>query len=396
MKVLFLGTGDSPPTFIKRRIGALYNANIIVILLSPFRKNKIRSEEAIFIPDFKVRNLSDILHIIVLFILSPIRAINFLKIIKISKNNLSRSDFFRAIRYAEIPTSQPDLVHAQWIAQVPEIAWMRDLLGVPIIASVRGSMVTVYPHKHAGYEQTLQTAFQLSDRLHFVSKGLLDFCVERFAVDKNKCFVNYNGIDIKRFCPAEQRPNRGEEISLISVGSLIWRKNFQDLLKIVQQSNFWNRITLKIIGDGDERFILEFMIRKYGLAGRVELLGKLPEETIIRHLQDTDIYLSTSYAEGLSNAVMEAASCGLPVIAFDCEGMDEIIRPDVSGIIIPHGRTDLFVQSLDQLIENKILRQEMGMAARQHVVKNFDESKQIEAIIREYQNLIDEYQSKNK
>jgi colanic acid/amylovoran biosynthesis glycosyltransferase len=388
MKVLFLGTGDFPPTFLRRRIQALSAAKIRVISLNYFRKKIARSENPIIIPDFKTKTISDILHIIAVFILSPIRIINFLKIIKNSNHKLKKSDLLRAIRYADIPTSQPNLIHAQWIAQVQEIAWMRDLLGVPIIASVRGSMVTIYPHKHPGYEQTLQTAFQLSDRLHFVSQGLLDFCVERFGVDKNKCFVNYNGIDTKRFCPAGQRPHRSEEITLVSVGALIWRKNFQDLLKIVQQSTFRDRISLKIIGEGEERFILEFTIRKYGLAGKVELLGKLPEETIIRHLQDADIYLSASYAEGLSNAVMEAAACGLPIVAFDCEGMNEIIVPDKSGIIVPHGRVDLFAQALDQLIENESLRRSMGAEARKHVEAHFQEEVWVKAMIQEYRSLI--------
>lgn len=388
MRVLYIGTGESPPTFLKRRIDALSASKIRVILLNYFRKKIVRSEKTIIISDFKARNLSDIFYIIISFLISPIRIINSIKILKNSKHKLTKSDLLRAIRYADIPTSQPNLIHAQWIAQVPEIAWMRNLLGVPIIASVRGSMVTIYPHKHPGYEQTLRSAFQLSDRLHFVSQGLLDFCVERFGVDKNKCFVNYNGIDTQRFCPAEQRPDNVDKITLISVGALIWRKNFQDLLKIVQQSNFRNRISLKIIGEGEERFILEFMIRKYGLAGKVELLGKLPEEAIIRHLQDADIYLSASYAEGLSNAVMEAAACALPIVAFDCEGMNEIIAADKSGIIVPHGRVDLFVQALDQLIENKEYRRSMGAEARKHVVAHFKEEVWVEAIIQEYRNLI--------
>lgn len=388
MKVLYIGTGESPPTFLKRRIDALSASKIRVISLNYFRKKIVQSEKPIIISDFKAKNLSDIFYLIIPFLLSPIRIINFIKIIKNSKHKLTKSGLLRAIRYADIPTSQPDLIHAQWIAQVPEIAWMRDLLGVPIIASVRGSMVTIYPHKHPGYEQTLQTAFQLSDRLHFVSQGILDFCVERFGVDKSKCFVNYNGIDTQRFYPSKQRPDKGGKITLVSVGALIWRKNFQDLLKIVQQSTFQDRISLIIIGEGEERFILEFMIRKYGLVGKVELLGKLPEESIIRHLQDADIYLSASYAEGLSNAVMEAAACGLPIVAFDCEGMNEIIAPDKSGIIIPHGRVDLFAQALDQLIENKEYRRSMGAEARKHVVAHFKEEVWVEAMIQEYRNLI--------
>lgn len=388
MKVLFLGTGDVPTTFLKRRIEALSKASISVILLNYFRNKPILSKEIILIPEYKIRDISDIAAIPWLFIRSPIRIINIIKIIKNSEDKLGKAKIFRAIRYANLPTCQPDLIHVQWIAQVPKIAWMRDLLRVPIIASVRGSMVTVYPYKYPGYEQTLQTAFQLSDRLHFVSQGLLDFCVERFGVDKRKCFVNYNGIDTRRFRPAEQRPDKGSEITLVSVGALIWRKNFQDLLKIVQQSRFRDKISLKIIGEGDERFILEFMIRKYGLAGKVELLGKLPEESIIRHLQDADIYLSASYAEGLSNAVMEAASCGLPVIAFHCEGMNEIIVPYKSGVIVPHGRVDLFVQALDQLIENGEHRQAMGIEARKHIESHFREEVWVDAMIKEYRSLI--------
>lgn len=391
-KILFISVGTPIPTFIKRRLHKLDKTGLVCILgITSSAKNDLIFENGGYyiIPRLILKDGF-------LWIKNLIRAIFLFRIFSqlwnFSPSNkfLPRSKWTLE-KWSLIRILPVDIIHIQWIAHVPDYAWLKKVLNIPIIASVRGSMVTIYPFKHEGYEEKLRQAFSLSDRLHFVSKGLMDFCIKRYELNPEKCFVNYNGIDTNKFKPSQKRKGESEKIILVSVGALIWRKNFQDLIKIVQQSKYLSKIELRIIGEGDERFILEFMISKYQLNNHIKLFGKQTEEQIIEQLQEADIYLSTSYAEGLSNAVMEAAACGLPVIAFDCEGMNEIIINDESGFIIEHGRTDLFATTLDRLIEKPQLRENMGKAGRQHVEANFQEDIHVEAMIKEYQHTIEKF-----
>ena len=398
MKIYFYGTGNPIASFVKRRIAAIAKNDVNCFITSKNKTIKYINDDNIDVKrNIDLKIFEFILMVINILIRPRLLFISILLLYK-NRNHFTGGKLKTLIKFIFYLKYKFDIFHFQWIAHLYEISWIKPYLRTPVMASVRGSMVTIYPFKYLNYEDKLREAFRLADRLHFVSRGLMDFCLQRFQLDPAKCFVNYNGIDTEKFKPVEDRfhEKKHEKIRLVSVGALIWRKNFQDLLKIIKQSNYLHVIELQIIGEGEERFILEFMISKYQLENQVKLLGQLSEEQIIEYLQHADIYLSTSYAEGLSNAVMEAAACGLPVIAFDCEGMNEIIQTNVSGFIIEHGRTDLFVQALDQLIENSSLRREMGQAARQHVVNNLDEDSQVEAMIREYQNLIDTFHSSNE
>lgn len=384
-----VGTGHSPPTFIRRRLEALSAAGVQCIAAWSGAPENELIYNAVLIREYRIKkNKAELIPVLSRFALSPSRMKRAWNIFRSMTNLAWRSRIIRAIRFADYTRLKVDVLHVHWITHLAELQWLIQALQAPVIASVRGSMVTVYPHKNPGYAKKLEESFRMADRLHFVSKGLMNFCVEQFGVDKTKCFVNYNGIDVERFRPAADRRAETGIIHLVSVGALIWRKNFQDMLKVIQQSQYREQVELHIIGEGEERFIMEFMIQKYGLKGKVHLHGKLPEAEVIRRLQAADIYLSTSYAEGLSNAVVEAAACGLPVIAFNCEGMDEIIIEGKTGVIIPHGRVDLMAQSLDQLIEDKNKRKAMGMAARNHVETNFREDTWVDAMIMEYQNLV--------
>lgn len=387
MKILHLGVGSTAPTFILRRLKILSKKSIKCVVTS----TQAQLSEYDVVIEYPIGSKMDLLKSIKYFIISPNLILRFIRMYSMQKNQPFKLRILRAIRYANLEGYKANLIHVHWINHLPELYWIKQYLNIPVIASVRGSMATIYPYKHASYEKKLQEAFLLSDRLHFVSRGLMNFCITRFQLNPRKCFVNYNGINTDKFAPLKAKKYVLEKVILVSVGAMIWRKNFQDLLKIIKQSIHRKKIDLRIIGGGEERFIIEFMINKYQLQNHVKLLGQLSEEQIIEQLQESDIYLSSSYAEGLSNAVMEAAACGLPVIAFECEGMNEIVIHNKSGLIIEHGRTDLFARALDDLIDDSQLRLEMGSAARQHVVAHFQEDRQVESMILEYQNTIDTY-----
>lgn len=84
------------------------------------------------------------------------------------------------------------------------------------------------------------------------------------------------------------------------------------------------------------------------------------------------IYAMTSRTEGFPLALVEAMTCGLPVIAFDCEhGPREIIEDGQTGYLIPYDDDKLFAEKLTYLMENPDVRERMGRAARESV-KRFD------------------------
>lgn len=372
------------PTFIHRRIQALVNAGIQCYVFQDYRCLKNKLENIHVVPDFKVKNLSHLFQIVGYFIMHPNAVVGFYRNFRYLSGEGFKHRVSKAIRYCLFRPKNFRLIHVQWITHILDLEWMKKKYGVKLLASVRGSMVTIYPYKYPGYEQRLLRSFELADSLHFVSYDLMDFCVNRWKIDRSKCFVNYNGISLERFRPSFDRDCNNGKITLVGVGALIWRKNFKSMVNILSQLDYKGDIELRIIGEGEERFMLEFLIEKLKLKNKVKLLGAISSEDVLSELQRADIYLSTSYAEGLSNSVMEAAACGLPVVAFDCEGMSEVIVDGVSGYIVPHGNECAFVEVLNLLLQQPAKKSAMGRAARLHIEEYFGESIHIDAMVQHY------------
>src|SRR5690606_39805093 len=83
---------------------------------------------------------------------------------------------------------------------------------------------------------------------------------------------------------------------------------------------------LILIGDGPCRDAIEKRIREAGLADRIRLLGRRPD--IDKLLSALDLFVLASDTEGLSNAILEAQACGLPVIATDVGGNPDVVDAD--------------------------------------------------------------------
>jgi glycosyltransferase involved in cell wall biosynthesis len=85
------------------------------------------------------------------------------------------------------------------------------------------------------------------------------------------------------------------------------------------------------------------------------------------------VFVMTSRFEGFGMVLIEAMSCGLPCIAFDCPyGPREIIEDGKTGYLIPYDNDDMFVERLTYLMEHPEVREQMGRAAKESV-KRFSE-----------------------
>lgn len=102
-------------------------------------------------------------------------------------------------------------------------------------------------------------------------------------------------------------------------------------------------------------------------------------------LRQFDFFLQPSLNEGISNTVLEAMACGLPVIAIAVGGNPELIRNNKEGRLVKAGDVLELRDALEEYATNASLRQERGQAARSGAVSCFS----VDAMIRNYANLYD-------
>ena len=172
---------------------------------------------------------------------------------------------------------------------------------------------------------------------------------------------------------------------VISVGRLDFQKGFDFLIdawKIVNEKNpEWQ---LDIYGEGPLREHLQTQIDKLQLTRSIKLCGRT--SNITKEYVQHSIYVMSSRAEGLGLVLLEAACCGLPLVAFDCpSGPSEIIKDGQNGFLISKvGDVSTMAFKISQLIESEYLRRQMGNEAKRMVEKSFS----ITVIMEEWKNLI--------
>lgn len=176
---------------------------------------------------------------------------------------------------------------------------------------------------------------------------------------ENKVFVIPNSIP---FIPDLQSNLKAKKI--IMLGRLSKEKGLDRLLDIAQGlQKYIKDWTIDIYGDGEMRFWLEDNIKRKGLKDIVILKGCLSD---VKMAYCTgSIYIMTSYTEAMPMVLIEAMSCGLPVVAYELDVLHELIENEFNGFIIKNNSVSDFISKLILLIENYELRAELGNAAQE-------------------------------
>jgi glycosyltransferase involved in cell wall biosynthesis len=98
-----------------------------------------------------------------------------------------------------------------------------------------------------------------------------------------------------------------------------------------------------------------------------------------------DIYVNSSLCENMSATVLEAMSCGIPVIATNIYGVNEVIRSGENGMLVPPCDEVSLAKSIITLLENENLRNNIGSLARQTILNRFEWNIKAQEILNVYQ-----------
>jgi glycosyltransferase involved in cell wall biosynthesis len=122
---------------------------------------------------------------------------------------------------------------------------------------------------------------------------------------------------------------------------------------------------LLLVGDGVERQRLEALARSLGVETCVRFVGSVPHGDVISFLMATDIYVFVGDFGCLTNGLMEAMTCNLPIVSLDDGSFDGLMVHDRELILLNPGNVDMQLgPTLIDLLENEPLRARLGVSAR--------------------------------
>ena len=228
---------------------------------------------------------------------------------------------------------------------------------------------------------------------HFiaVSADLANWLVEDVGVPGRKVTHIINGVDAVKFGPrGEVSPSR-EELGLPVdpclmgiVGRLDPVKDHATLFKAF--SRLGENAHLVVVGDGPMRNELIGLANELGLTGRVSFLGNRNDVPDI--LPALDVFVLPSIAEGISNTILEAMACGLPVVASRVGGNPELVKDGETGFLFCAGDVQALAGRLNQYLQHSDLRGEHGKAARARIEREFSLAAMVDKYDRLYRSIL--------
>jgi sugar transferase (PEP-CTERM/EpsH1 system associated) len=218
---------------------------------------------------------------------------------------------------------------------------------------------------------------------HYValSGDLERYLVQRVGVSAQRVTRICNGVDISRFASAGSRlPVEGSPFNdpaLFVVGTVGRMQAVKDQLLLAeafiallaQQPELATRLRLVLVGDGPMRARIEQRLQQAGVAALAWLPGE--RRDVPQLMQGLDLFVLPSQAEGISNTILEAMACGLPVLATAVGGNPELVDAGVSGWLVPAGDPAAMAAAIDQAAADPQAARRVGAAGRQRVESRF-------------------------
>ena len=198
-----------------------------------------------------------------------------------------------------------------------------------------------------------------------------------------KLKIVHCGVNPESFNPESSSPPNAQSDSLsaavnsgkhlLYVGRLAAAKGLPILLQSLSKLTLDHPdIHLTVVGDGPDRKLLENQVRHLSLADHVDFVGYQPPAEVRRYLRATDIFVMSSFAEGVPVVLMEAMMAARPVVATQIAGISELVENGVNGFLVPPSDPQQLGDRIHKLLANSALRQQFGQQGQQKVSAEFN------------------------
>jgi glycosyltransferase involved in cell wall biosynthesis len=299
-----------------------------------------------------------------------------------------RFDFRAVLQLAEvIRKRQIEVIHTH--------GYKSDILGF-LAARRAGIKCVSTPHGFSGKVGFKLGAFiklgtfmlRYFDAVVPLSEELMED-MKRFGVPESKTHFIRNGVDLKEIDQAlrelqgDPEKSQNPDIKTIGfIGQMIPRKGLGDLLSSFDRLYRTHpEYRLQLLGDGRQRAELEEQAANLESGHAIEFLGFRSDRLAL--LSRFDLFVMTSSLEGIPRCMMEAMAVGIPVVAYDIPGVDQLIDDEKTGLLAPLGDTEALARCCERVLENQTLARSLAAAARARIDNDYSAAR----MAREYEVL---------
>jgi glycosyltransferase involved in cell wall biosynthesis len=261
-----------------------------------------------------------------------------------------------------------------------------------ILKILQPGLTLVSSQRNMGYSRSKlrkiiqRLVFRISDFVVVNAEVIKESLVREYSVSPGKIVVIRNILDQKQ-CVNNDIENdykqyrKNYKYISITVANLRAIKGIDDLLLAIKRLDRKYNVLFLVLGGGDkERNYLD-LIEEYKITDRVKLLGY--QNDINCYLKYADLAILPSRSEGASNSLIEYMMAGLPIIATDAGGNNELLNHGECGKVVPPHAPKELSDAIADLLDNYMAARDMGMQARLFAEEVYEQDK----ILSQYQKL---------
>ena len=225
-----------------------------------------------------------------------------------------------------------------------------------------------------------------SDLIVAVSHSVRDYLIKSGMAPGDKVVIIPNGIELSNFCKPTHVSSADRKAPVIgNVGNLNFQKGQIYLIdampEILEKYPF---ATLEIIGEGEERKVLEDEIKKLRLEKHVTLYGY--KNKLDKFIKDWSVFVLPSVSETFGISILEAMRAGLPVVASRVGGICDIITQNKNGLLASPRDSKQLAKNILDLLDHPVLAAKLKRGGLERI-KDFDWKKIIKKIEKEFLEL---------
>ncbi len=272
--------------------------------------------------------------------------------------------FLQAIR-----AFRPDLIHVHFRSVSLYAGLARWIWRIPCVATLHAERIAASPLR--------RLLSYWGDAAIGVSHGACAFLQQHFCLPKHRIHYIPSGIDAMFFRPptveekkaAKQHFQIPPETPVVAmVANLYPNKRHADLLQALAALSRRGVKPLVLFAGSGDATPFQQLADTLGITKQVRFLGHTAVRPV---LWGADVFVLPSHAEGFPVSVIEAMACGVVPIRTDAGGADAQIEQGVTGFLTPFNNPQVLADTLERLLANAPLRQQMGEAARKKALDAF-------------------------
>ena len=194
----------------------------------------------------------------------------------------------------------------------------------------------------------------------------------------SRCGIELNAVNLAKSNQADIHKD-DSKIRIISVGRLHVEKGYPVMINAFASAlKYVPNMELVLLGDGPYRKELEAYVKEKNIEQKVIFQGAVPEQTVLDEMVHADIFVLSSFMEGIPMVLMEAMVLEVPVIAPRVAGIPELVIDKENGLLFDPARWQQMGEQIVELAQDKEKRAHYGAAGKEKVLSEFTIEKGVE------------------